>query len=157
LRQDDDKKDTTSNKGDDDWGAVPATTDGQNDRKRKKDSKKVTNKAAPEPEEEAAPSGPDPERSWIKSYWTDVAKPLPPRARGDFIYRYPEVPLMKLTKEQGEDLSHQVQYGKGAVYYHQGGRPTYIDNFENPYAVFVFNYRSKGMCFCVLAVRYTAD
>ena len=52
---------------------------------------------------------------------------------------------MKFTPEQADGLSHQVQYGRGAVFYHQRGRPTYIDNFENPYAVFVFNYRSKGM------------
>lgn len=44
-----------------------------------------------------------------------------------------------------KNLSHQVYLSQSAQYSHRQSSPTYMDSFENPYAVFVFHYRSKGM------------
>lgn len=40
--------------------------------------------------------------------------------------------------------THQVQPGKGYLYTHKCASPEYIDSIEEPYARFVFKYRTKG-------------
>jgi hypothetical protein len=40
--------------------------------------------------------------------------------------------------------THQVQLGKGYLYTHKRASPEYIDSIEEPYARFVFKYRTKG-------------
>jgi hypothetical protein len=42
--------------------------------------------------------------------------------------------------------THQVQPGKGYLYLHKRASPEYIDSIEEPYARFVFKYRTKGTC-----------
>ena len=42
-------------------------------------------------------------------------------------------------------LSHQVHRGKPLLYAHKVASPSYMDSHEQPYATFVFHYRSKGM------------
>ena len=42
--------------------------------------------------------------------------------------------------------THQVQPGKGHRYLHRVLRPKYLDSIAQPYAMFVFKYRSKGAC-----------
>ena len=58
-----------------------------------------------------------------------------------------EEPLYVVPDEvaQRKCVSHQVQTGKPVPYVHKKSAPKYLDNFNNPYAVFVFHYRSKGM------------
>lgn len=52
-----------------------------------------------------------------------------------------EIALQKKT-------THQVHVNQPAPYYHKTSSPMYMDSFENPYAVFVFHYRSKcKFCF----------
>ena len=41
--------------------------------------------------------------------------------------------------------THQVQPGKGYLYVHKRASPEYLDAIEEPYARFVFKYRTKGM------------
>jgi hypothetical protein len=41
--------------------------------------------------------------------------------------------------------THQVQPGKGYLYVHRRASPEYLDAIEEPYARFVFKYRTKGM------------
>jgi hypothetical protein len=41
-------------------------------------------------------------------------------------------------------ITHQVQPGKGYLYTHKCASPEYIDSIEEPYARFVFKYRTKG-------------
>ena len=38
-------------------------------------------------------------------------------------------------------MSHQVRPGRPSGYHHRRGTPWYMDTFDEPYAVFVFNYR----------------
>lgn len=99
----------------------------------------------------------DPNRLWIKSYWKSVVRPAAGagnRNPQDNIFIYPEEPLIIFSADDKPfEVSHQVRYGKGALYYHQGSRPTYVDTFEDPYAVFVFNYRSKGTSFVFVVCR----
>jgi hypothetical protein len=40
--------------------------------------------------------------------------------------------------------THQVQPGKGYLYTHKRASPEYIDSIEEPYARFMFKYRTKG-------------
>ncbi|KAI9712931.1 MAG: hypothetical protein M1828_001527 [Chrysothrix sp. TS-e1954] len=49
------------------------------------------------------------------------------------------------THPDAENLSHRVQAGEGVIYHHRTGRPSYIDSFKDPYAVFIFKYRSFDM------------
>lgn len=45
---------------------------------------------------------------------------------------------------QRNQMSHQVHVGQPAEYVHKRSTPQYMDDFDCPYAVFVFKYRSKG-------------
>lgn len=40
--------------------------------------------------------------------------------------------------------THQVKPGEGYVYVHKRRSPEYLDTLEEPYAKFVFKYRTKG-------------
>ena len=42
-----------------------------------------------------------------------------------------------------KSLTHQVCSGRSRAYVHKMARPQYIDSHEDPYAVFIFQYRSK--------------
>ena len=57
-----------------------------------------------------------------------------------------EEPLYTIAEDvaQRKRVSHQVQTGKPMVYAHKSASPRYMDTHDNPYAVFVFQYRSKG-------------
>ncbi|KAL5379766.1 hypothetical protein DPSP01_008237 [Paraphaeosphaeria sporulosa] len=54
--------------------------------------------------------------------------------------------LLKMIKEDvtKKCVEHQVRAGEGSKYCHAIGRPEYLDNLENPYAVFRFKYRGHG-------------
>ena len=86
----------------------------------------------------------------IKSYWANWNKgeQRAPKlnASTSSIHVAPEghpAPVPEDIAAQGS-LSHQLTLGKGALYSKQLGRPIYEDDFSNPYAVFVFKYRSRG-------------
>ncbi|KAI9809020.1 MAG: hypothetical protein M1825_002309 [Sarcosagium campestre] len=84
----------------------------------------------------------------FKTYWNkwdDATKPGASRSEGVFVAEEP--PPYILTEEVAESkfISHQIQPGKGAKYSHHLKRPVYMDSFEEPYAVFVFHYRTKEL------------
>jgi hypothetical protein len=55
-----------------------------------------------------------------------------------------EGPLYSVPSDIAErnNMSHQVQIGKPAVYLHKVSKPKYMDSHDNPYAAFTFQYRS---------------
>lgn len=55
-----------------------------------------------------------------------------------------EGPLYSVPAEVAErnNMSHQVQIGRPAVYLHKVSKPKYMDSHVNPYAAFTFQYRS---------------
>ena len=63
----------------------------------------------------------------------------PPPPYEDPLYAVPRA----VARRHG--TSHQVQPGKAAPYVHKKNRPQYMDSMENPYAVFEFHYRDKGI------------
>lgn len=84
-----------------------------------------------------------------KAYWSTwrqsdgIQSKLTPMDPADGIWD----PLCRVPFEvaRQNSLSHQVYLSQPAQYSHRQSSPTYVDSFENPYAVFVFHYRSKGM------------
>lgn len=58
-----------------------------------------------------------------------------------------EGPVYRVPKEiaQRQMMSHQVLLGKPTTYMHKMSKPKYMDTHENPYAAFIFHYRSKGI------------
>ena len=94
----------------------------------------------------------------IKPYWAAWNKPPSPppakesntsRRRSEVstkAYIVAEEPLYSVPVEIAtkKRTSHQVQPGPGAMYAHKVHSPRYMDSMEEPYAVFVFKYRSKG-------------
>ena len=105
----------------------------------------------------------------VKPYWAAWNKPPSPppakesntsRKRSDAsvnAYIVPEEPLYSVPEEvvAKKKTSHQVQPGPGAMYAHKVHSPRYMDSMEEPYAVFVFKYRSKGTCVPFRAQRNT--
>ncbi|KAI9876304.1 MAG: hypothetical protein M1830_006809 [Pleopsidium flavum] len=99
-------------------------------------------------------------KSYIKPYWSVLNKPRSPppeqsntsRKRSDtsaaaYAYIVDEEPLYSVPEEVAvkTQTSHQVQPGPGAMYLHKLHTPRYMDSMEEPYAVFVFKYRSKDV------------
>ena len=89
----------------------------------------------------------------IKPYWTSWQKAKKESSadkkklsRAELVYTEPEEPLHVIPEKTAREkqVDHQVKIGRGAAYWHQVGRPEYLDTMEAPYAVFSFKYRSKG-------------
>jgi hypothetical protein len=61
----------------------------------------------------------------------------------------PEDPIYTLSESKAKEFNvrHQVRAGKGAEEKKKTYKPLYWDNFDEPYAVFRFKYRSRGMFF----------
>ena len=55
-------------------------------------------------------------------------------------------PLYTVPEEvvKRKNVTHQVNAGRTTTYVHKLSTPKYMDSHDNPYAVFVFRYRSKG-------------
>lgn len=103
------------------------------------------------------PSSTLPTNLYIKPYWSVWNKPPSPpaeqfntsRERAEPFanaYLVNEDPLYSIPDEIAakKQASHQVQPGPGAMYAHKVYTPQYMDSMEEPYAVFLFEYRSKG-------------
>ena len=90
-----------------------------------------------------------------KPYWASWnSSHLPESSRiGNPEYRSPRAeptPTVAQETSNRRHLSHQVRSGKPLLYLHKVASPSYMDSHKSPYAVFVFNYRSKGTCLEVL-------
>ena len=57
---------------------------------------------------------------------------------GQFLF--PALPKADIWRRS---ISHQVQFGQLVAYSHKMATPKYMDSHESPYAVFVFQYRSR--------------
>jgi hypothetical protein len=79
-------------------------------------------------------------QTWRGNGQTPTAKALHRQPREP--YSYLAAPTPHVPASQVGDRSHGVRAGKGADYTHKVRRPKYLDTMEDPYAVFVFNYRS---------------
>jgi hypothetical protein len=79
-------------------------------------------------------------QTWRGNGQTPTAKALHRQPREP--YTYLAAPTPHVPASQVGDRSHGVRAGKGADYTHKVRRPKYLDTMEDPYAVFVFNYRS---------------
>lgn len=89
----------------------------------------------------------------VKPYWSQWQSPMSiiietpgeklAKARDPYIA--PAEPLIPIAPEtaQKKKVEHQVKRGKGAAYFHLTGTPNYLDDLEDPYAVFRFKYRSR--------------
>lgn len=94
----------------------------------------------------STPTGP----SGFKSYWSSWNKGKKKKSKiregTESVHVASEVDADSVPEDFAarESLSHQMKLGKGITYAKKVGKPAYIDSFKNPYAVFVFKYRSKG-------------
>ena len=83
-----------------------------------------------------------------KPYWSKWNAGPDPEPEPEPEVKAVEGPIYQVSKDvaQRHWMSHQVLLGKPAAYMHKTSKPKYIDTHENPYAVFVFHYRSRGTC-----------
>ena len=82
-----------------------------------------------------------------KSYWSIwKAGPEPEEQAPVPEPEVEEGPVYRVPKEiaQRQMMSHQVLLGKPTTYLHKMSKPKYMDTHKNPYAAFIFHYRSKG-------------
>ncbi|KAM0718506.1 hypothetical protein Q7P37_005576 [Cladosporium fusiforme] len=84
----------------------------------------------------------------IKSYfanWRGISQDqptIPLRHQPREPYAYPAAPAPYVSASQVGDRSHGVRAGRGADYTHKTVRPRYLDTMGEPFAVFIFKYRS---------------
>ena len=55
-----------------------------------------------------------------------------------------DLPVVCAEFAASNGLEVQVKTGKGARYMHEVGQPNYLDTMDEPHAVFIFRYRTKG-------------
>ena len=79
-------------------------------------------------------------QTWRGNGQTPATKPLHRQPREP--YAYGPAPTPHLPADRVGNRSHGVRAGRGADYSHKVYHPKYLDTVEDPYAVFVFNYRS---------------
>lgn len=107
-------------------------------------------------------------RPTVKSYWADWdKKPEPRTATTEGVktanlhnpYVGPAPLPVHVPKKTAEKLGvqYQVGLGKAILYDHVTAQPDYLDDFENPYAVFRFKYRSKTFVENVFGVKVKDD
>ena len=118
--------------------------------KERAESQKVAQSLRSEGIEKCRDGSPD---SYVVT--TKAQQPMPdhssPRKIGNlkgdpkFDPAWGEDPLYTVPEELARcnNLSHQVQTGPSTAYIHKTSTPRYMDSHENPYAVFVFQYRSQ--------------
>lgn len=107
------------------------------------------------------PLGPiDPTRPHIKRYWQAWNTPIPTPSNSSNdadpladLYTSPALPATPVpqTVVDAANLTHQVVAGRGVLWTGRTARVRYLDRLEEPFAVFVFRYRSRGV-FCDLLV-----
>lgn len=89
------------------------------------------------------------EKPYTRSYWksneTVADSANSGKKRGQH-YTMPEDPIYTLSESRAKEFNvrHQVRGGMGLEEKKKTHRPLYLDNFDEPYAVFRFKYRSRG-------------
>lgn len=69
----------------------------------------------------------------------DLQPVFDPDATDSPLYTVPEEVIKR------KNVTHQVNAGRTASYNHKMSTPNYLDSHDDPYAVFIFRYRSKGI------------
>lgn len=138
---------TTNNNGNNEW----SNTDNNDSRSKEKSgsSKAISKKSSTAKDgDKATPI----QKPYTRSYWkgddtiVDSANSSKKRRQ----YTMPEDPIYTLSESKAMEFNvkHQVRGGKGSEQKKKTYKPLYLDNFDEPYAVFRFKYRSRGM-FCL--------
>lgn len=94
-------------------------------------------------------------QTWRGNGQAPATKPRPRQPREP--YTYAAAPTPHMPADKVGDRSHGVRAGKGADYTHKTRRPKYMDTMDDPYAVFVFNYRSVDNLEEILRQNVSAD
>ena len=83
--------------------------------------------------------------SRVKPYWQNWKQSQLGKGSSSFYGNLKES-INAATEENRHvrDLPRQINAGRPVPYSHKTSSPKYMDTHENPYAVFVFNYRSQG-------------
>lgn len=77
--------------------------------------------------------------------------PVPPSAEEEPRYDVPQSHI------NATGSTHQIQPGRGYLYTHRRATPHYLDSVEEPYARFVFKYRSAAQLAAELGVRVDVE
>jgi hypothetical protein len=77
----------------------------------------------------------------------DIRPVFDPNATDSPLYTIPEGVVKR------KNVTHQMNAGRPQAYFHKLCVPKYMDSHDDPYAVFLFRYRSKGKCDFNLFVR----
>lgn len=112
----------------------------------------VTHDGANAPQMGSLPSGvpglPQSDAFQPKPYWSYWKQPTDNDiGPNPFVPAFASVePLCKVPSEvaQRNNTTHQVHVGQSIPYAHRKASPKYLDSHDDPYAVFVFQYRSRG-------------
>lgn len=78
----------------------------------------------------------------------DIRPVFDPNATDSPLYTIPE----EIVKRK--NVTHQVNAGRPTAYYHRQSTPKYLDSHDDPYAVFIFKYRSKGTYLIDFVVQF---
>ena len=119
---------------------------------KKKDKKEKKSSSKKKRRDSDTSSSSEEEKPYTRSYWKQASNGGPQagansnRKRGEPIIE--EDHVYTISKEDAEErnLKHQVRVGKAVQRQTKTGssKPLYWDNFDAPYAVFRFHYRSRG-------------
>lgn len=116
---------------------------------------KLKSKTSSSAAKEGGKAAPSHEKPYTRSYWKageNVADSANSGKKRGQHYTMPEDPIYTLSESKAKEFNvrHQVRGGMGLEEKKKTHRPLYLDNFDEPYAVFRFKYRSRGMIFPVL-------
>ena len=140
------------------WTGDAQTKDedkGKNSKSKSKDKKEGKKKKKGQ-DSESTTSSSDEEKPYTRSYWATQIRDGRGQTGANSSRKrdkltIPEDPIYTISEETSKEmhLKHQVRGGRGAEQQKKtsGSKPLYWDNFEEPYAVFRFKYRSRGESF----------
>lgn len=139
---------TDNNNNNNGWSSNNNDSESKKDKSGSSKSKSKPKKSSTAKEgDKAAPTH---EKPYTRSYWkgnetiADLANSG--KKRGQH-YTMPEDPIYTLSESKAKEFNvrHQVRGGMGLEEKKKTHRPLYLDDLDEPYAVFRFKYRSRGM------------
>ncbi|KAE9981221.1 hypothetical protein EG327_006289 [Venturia inaequalis] len=139
---------TDNNNNNNGWSSNNNDSESKKDKSGSSKSKSKPKKSSTAKEgDKAAPTH---EKPYTRSYWkgnetiADLANSG--KKRGQH-YTMPEDPIYTLSESKAKEFNvrHQVRGGMGLEEKKKTHRPLYLDDLDEPYAVFRFKYRSRDM------------
>ena len=161
-QQDDDGEESagpSKEKDEKSWNDSKKQTNNKKEKQQAKKDKgkgkqrKEESKPEPKPEPEPEPEEPEEDLSaapvkLVKPYWADWEKPVDKNGRRSA--RNISEELMGFKKRESKSKPPGSKPIETPV-----GHPTYMDSMKDPYAVFVFKYRSRGLHLIHLHFRWS--